>query len=88
MYVVRVDFNKLNITKAELFYKMKEAGVFLQLHYIPINKQPYYKKLGYGNEDLPNMYKYYEETFSLPIYPSLSEIDQNYVIEKLKENLK
>ena len=87
LYVVRVDFNKLNITKAELFYKMKEAGIFLQLHYIPINKQPYYKKLGYGNEDLPNMYKYYEEAFSLPIYPSLSEIEQNYVIEKLKENL-
>jgi len=87
LYVVRVDFNKLNITKAELFYKMKEAGIFLQLHYIPINKQPYYKKLGYGNENLPNMYKYYEEAFSLPIYPSLSEIEQNYVIEKLKENL-
>ncbi len=88
LYVVRVDFSKLNITKAELFYKMKEAGIFLQLHYIPINKQPYYKKLSYGNEDLPNMYKYYEEAFSLPIYPSLSEIEQNYVIEKLKENLK
>ena len=88
LYIVRVDFSKLNITKAELFYKMREAGIFLQLHYIPINKQPYYQKLGYGNENLPNMYKYYEEAFSLPIYPSLSETKQDYIIEKLKECLK
>jgi len=83
LYVVRVDFNKLDITKAELFYKMRENGVFLQLHYIPINKQPYYQSLGYGDENLPNMYKYYKEAFSLPIYPSLSEEEQNYVIAKL-----
>jgi len=88
LYVVRVDFSKLNITKAELFYKMRKNEVFLQLHYIPINKQPFYQSLGYGNENLPNMYKYYEEAFSLPIYPSLSEEEQNYVIEKLKEFLK
>ena len=88
LYVVRVDFSKSNITKAELFYKMRENGIFLQLHYIPINKQPYYKSLGYGDENLPNMYKYYEEAFSLPIYPSLSEEAQNYVIEKLFEVLK
>ncbi len=87
LYVVRVDFKKLNITKAELFYKMRKEGIFLQLHYIPINLQPYYKNLGYGDENLPNTYKYYEEAFSLPIYPSLSEEEQNYVIEKLKENL-
>jgi len=88
LYVVRVDFSKPKITKAELFYKMRENGIFLQLHYIPINKQPFYQNLGYGDENLPNMYKYYEEAFSLPIYPTLSEEAQNYVIEKLKEFLK
>jgi len=88
LYVVRVNFLKLNITKAELFYKMKEFGINLQLHYIPINKQPFYKKLGYGNEHLPKMYKYYEEAFSIPLYYSLNEKDQDYVIEKLFEVLK
>jgi len=88
LYVVRVDFSKLNITKAELFYKMREFGINLQLHYIPINKQPFYKKLGYGNENLSEMYKYYEEAFSIPLYYSLSEKDQDYVIEKLFEALK
>jgi dTDP-4-amino-4,6-dideoxygalactose transaminase len=67
---------------------MKELGINLQLHYIPINKQPYYKKLGYGNENLPNMQKYYEEAFSIPLFYSLDEKTQNYVIEKLFEVLK
>jgi len=88
LYVVRVDFSKLDITKAELFYKMRESGINLQLHYIPINKQPFYKKLGYGNENLPKMYKYYEEAFSIPLYYSLSEKEQDYIIEKLLEVLK
>ncbi|WP_096258803.1 UDP-4-amino-4,6-dideoxy-N-acetyl-beta-L-altrosamine transaminase [Lebetimonas natsushimae] len=88
LYVVRVDFSRLNITKAEFFYKLREDGIYLQLHYIPINKQPYYKKLGYGSENLPQMYKYYEEAFSIPLYYSLSEKEQNYVIKKLFEVLK
>jgi UDP-4-amino-4,6-dideoxy-L-N-acetyl-beta-L-altrosamine transaminase len=88
LYVVRVNFSKLNITKAELFYKLREAGIYLQLHYIPINKQPYYNKLGYGSENLSNMYKYYEEAFSIPLYYSLSEKEQDFVVEKLFEVLK
>ncbi len=88
LYVVRVDFSKLNITKAELFYKLRKFGIYLQLHYIPINKQPYYKKLGFGNESLPKMYKYYNEVFSIPLYYSLSEKEQDYVIKKLLESLK
>ena len=43
---------------------------------MPINKQPYYQSLGYGNEDIPNMSKYYQECFSLPMYPLLSNKEQ------------
>ncbi|MDX9814025.1 MAG: UDP-4-amino-4,6-dideoxy-N-acetyl-beta-L-altrosamine transaminase [Sulfuricurvum sp.] len=87
LYVVRVDFTKLAITKALLFEKMRERGIGLQLHYIPINKQPFYKDLGYGFEDTPIMDRYYEECFSLPMYASLSKIEQKYVIETLFEVL-
>ncbi len=88
LYVVKVDFSKLNISKIELFNKMREKNIGLQLHYIPINKQPYYKSLGYGNEDTPIMNKYYEECFSLPMYSSLSNEEQEYVIKTLFEVLK
>ncbi|MDX4067265.1 UDP-4-amino-4,6-dideoxy-N-acetyl-beta-L-altrosamine transaminase [Aliarcobacter skirrowii] len=88
LFVVKVDFSKLNISKVELFNKMREKNIGLQLHYIPINKQPYYKSLGYGNEDTPIMDKYYEECFSLPIYPLLNDDEQHYVIKSLLEVLK
>ncbi|WP_419234185.1 UDP-4-amino-4,6-dideoxy-N-acetyl-beta-L-altrosamine transaminase [Aliarcobacter cryaerophilus] len=87
LFVVKVDFSKLNISKVELFNKMREKNIGLQLHYIPINKQPYYKSFGYGNEDTPIMNKYYEECFSLPMYSSLSNEEQEYVIKTLFEIL-
>ncbi len=87
LYVVQVDFSKLSITKAELFNKMREKNIGLQLHYIPINKQPYYVSLGYGEEKTPMMDKYYEECFSLPMYPSMSDEEQEYVIKSLLEIL-
>jgi len=88
LYVVQVDFTKLNITKEELFIKLREKKIGIQLHYIPINKQPYYKSLGYGDEKTPKMDKYYKECFSLPMYPLLSDDEQAYVVESLFEVLK
>lgn len=85
LFVVRVDFSNLGISKEELFLKMREKNIGLQLHYIPINKQLYYKQLGYGNEITPHMDKYYEEAFSLPLYPSLSKNEQENVIKTLLE---
>jgi len=87
LYVVQVDFDKCAITKEDLFNRLREKGIGIQLHYIPINKQPYYKSLGYGNEHTPMTDKYYEQCFSLPIYPLLSEDEQNYVIRSLFEVL-
>ncbi|MFW3341652.1 UDP-4-amino-4,6-dideoxy-N-acetyl-beta-L-altrosamine transaminase [Aliarcobacter butzleri] len=88
LYVVCVDFSKLSISKVELFNKMKEKNIGLQLHYIPINQQPLYKSLGYGSEKTPIMDRYYEECFSLPMYPLLSFEEQNYVIKSLLQILR
>jgi UDP-4-amino-4,6-dideoxy-L-N-acetyl-beta-L-altrosamine transaminase len=88
LYVVLVDFDSLEISKEELFIKLREFNIGIQLHYIPINKQPYYKSLGYGEENTPKMDRYYKECFSLPMYPLLEENEQNFVIQKLFELLK
>lgn len=88
LYVVQVNFTKLSISKVELFNKLKEKNIGIQLHYIPLNKQPYYLSLGYGNENTPVMDKYYEECFSLPMYPLLNDDEQKYVIKTLFEVLK
>jgi len=87
LYVVQVDFSKLNLSKEDLFNRLREKSIGIQLHYIPINKQPYYKSLGYGDESTPVMDKYYEECFSLPMFPKLSDEEQAYVIKLLFEVL-
>jgi len=89
LFVVRYPFVDLT-QKAEFFNKMKEKEILLQYHYIPINSQPYYRKKGYNfnKTQFPQMAKHYLEAFSLPIYPSLSEDEQNYVIENIQKGLR
>jgi len=88
LFVVRYPFKDLK-EKNQFFIKMREKGIYLQYHYIPINSQPFYAKKGYrySKKEFPQMDKYYLEAFSMPIYPSLSENEQDYVIECLKECL-
>ncbi len=88
LYVIKIDFEKLNIDKKDFVLKMRENNIGLQLHYIPINKQPYYKNLGYGDEITHLMDEYYEKAISLPIYPNLTNEEQNYVCEKILEILR
>lgn len=87
LYVVQTNFNNLKISKADLFNQLKEKGIGIQLHYIPINKQPYYKRLGYGTELTPIMDRYYDECFSLPMYPKLTDEEQEYIISTIFEVL-
>ena len=87
LYVVQVDFTRLNISKVDLFNALKAKNIGIQLHYIPINKQPYYKGLGYGDEMTPVMDEYYKCCFSLPMYPKLTDKEQDYVISTLFEVL-
>lgn len=87
LFVVQVDFSKLTISKEDLFNKLRERNIGIQLHYIPINKQPYYRSLGYGDESTPVMDRYYDECFSLPMFPKLSDKEQEYTIKTLFEVL-
>jgi len=81
LFVVRVAY----YDKRALYDKLLAKGVGVQLHYMPINRQLYYRSLGYGDEKIPVMDRYYQEALSLPIYPTLKEEEQEYVIETLME---
>jgi len=85
LYVVQVDFDKYSFSKKDLFIDMKKKNIGLQVHYIPINKQPYYLNLGYGSEHTPIMDNYYKKSFSIPMFPSLKNVEQDYVIKTLLE---
>jgi len=85
LFVVRYPFENFE-SKAEFFIKMKQKGIGLQYHYIPINFQPYYVKKGYYKE-FERMNEYYLQAFSLPIYYSLNVKEQDYIIKSLEELL-
>ena len=87
LYVVQIDFASLRISRQELFSQMKEQNIFLQVHYIPIYKQPFYQKLGYNSVSLPHAERYYEQCVSLPIYPSLAQEEQEFVVSALTKIL-
>ena len=68
-----------------IFSRLKEAGIGVQVHYIPVYFQPYYRQLGYKEQLCPNSETFYKETLSIPIYPDMSTEDIDYVIETVLE---
>src|SRR5690606_11659290 len=68
-----------------LYDYLKEHNIFAQIHYIPLHTLPYYKAIGYGDADLFNAENYYKHCISLPMYPSLTDTEQDFVIQKVLE---
>ena len=66
---------------------MKQRGVTLNVHYIPVHTQPYYQKLGFREGDFPNAEQYYREAITLPLYYDLTEKKQDEIVAALKEVL-
>jgi UDP-4-amino-4,6-dideoxy-N-acetyl-beta-L-altrosamine transaminase len=78
LFVIEVENRK------ELYDFLRQNGIFSQIHYIPIHTFPYYKKIGYEDANLLNSEKYYSKCISLPMYPTLSNKEQDYIINKIK----
>jgi len=81
LYIVRVAADR----HLQTFTALREAGVGVNLHYIPVHTQPYYRRLGFAAGDFPAAEAYYREAVSLPLYPALREAQQDEVIGKLRE---
>lgn len=77
LYVIRIK-NRL-----ALYNHLKENQIFAQVHYVPVHLMPYYKEKGFKKGDFPLAEAYYEECLSLPMYQSLTDEDQNFVIETI-----
>lgn len=85
LYVIRLKLNEINKSHKEIFDSMRAHGIGVNLHYIPIHTQPYFKKIGFKESHFIEAEKYYREAISLPIYPSLSLSDQERSAQILKE---
>ena len=84
LFPLQINFKKTKIDKMTLFKKMKLAGINLQVHYIPIHLQPFYKKkYNFKKGDFINAERFYEREVSMPVYPSLKIKDANRVIKTI-----
>ena len=83
LYIARCDFENSDVTRVQLFQNMKNSGVFLNLHYIPIYRQPFYSKMGFDPKSFPTAELYYKQAFSIPMYADLAQADQDTVISSL-----
>ena len=87
LYIVRIDFDRVRKTKQQIFADMREKGIALNLHYIPVHTQPYYEALGFHAEDCPAAMAYYHEALTLPLYPCMTDAEQEMVARALREVL-
>ena len=81
LYVIQVESSQ----HKRIFNRLRGSNIGVNLHYIPVHTQPYYQKLGFAWGDFPNSEDYYKKAISLPMFPTLTEGEQTYVIETVKK---
>lgn len=85
LYVLQIDFAKINKSRKQVMEELDKKGIGSQVHYIPVHFQPYFKKnYGFKNGDFPIAEKYYENCLSLPLYPKMTDNEVDYVIKEIK----
>lgn len=87
LYIIRLKLDKLTKTRRQVFTSLRESGIGVNVHYIPIHRQPYYQNTGIAYDPLPHAERYYEEAISLPLFPDLSLSSQDQVTQALVEAL-
>jgi len=84
LYPIRVSKAESSKTQRQVYDGLWQGGVAANLHYIPVHRQPYYEKLGFKADQFPESEQFHREVISLPLYPSISREEQNFVFELLK----
>ena len=83
IYIVRINFNKIGISRNELMTKLKILRIGTQVHYLPIFLQHYYKRFNINIKNYTNSIDYYNNCLTLPLYYDLSLNEQKYIIQQL-----
>ena len=89
LYAIELDDSVLErVGRAKVFEGLRACGIGVQVHYIPIHTQPYYQSLGFKRGDFPAAEDYYARTISLPLFPAMTDADQDRVVAALRELIK
>ena len=88
LYPLQIDINSTSRGRLEIFNLLRKKGIGVNVHYIPIHTQPFYREMGFKEGDYPNAENYYARAISLPIFPNLTLDQQKKVIKDLHEVIK
>lgn len=87
LYVIRLQLDKIEKSHKDVFEYMRSKEIMVNLHYIPVHTQPYYKAMGFKQGDFPEAERYYAEAISIPMYPTMTVAQQQEVVAVLCEAL-
>ena len=87
LYPIQINLNKVSKNREQIFNELRENGVGVNVHYIPIHTQPYYLQFGFREGDFPNSEYYYSRTISLPLFHAMTVEQQDEVCDVLKRVL-
>ena len=85
LYVVRLDLDRVSRSHEDVFNNMRQQGIGVNLHYIPVHIQPWYARMGFEPEQFPEAMAYYRQAITLPLYPALTDQDQIAVVAALEQ---
>lgn len=88
LYIIRIDETGDSATQRQVYNGLLEAGIGVNLHYIPVYRQPYYERMGFEAGYCPEAERYHREALSIPMFPTLSDDQQLYVIDTLQRLVK
>jgi UDP-4-amino-4,6-dideoxy-N-acetyl-beta-L-altrosamine transaminase len=87
LYVVRLQLGQIRHTHRQVFEALRAAGIGVNLHYIPVHLQPYYRDLGFCPGDFPAAEAYYAQALTLPLHAGMLDAEQDQVIAVLRQTL-
>lgn len=85
LYVIRLQLEKIKPSHLQVFETLRSKDILVNLHYIPVHTQPYYQNMGFKFGDYPEAEKYYQEAISIPMHPSLTLEEQEFVVRSIEE---
>ena len=87
LYVIRLQLDKIEKTHRQVFEALRELGIGVNLHYIPVHTQPHYERMGFKPDDFPQSQTYYQEAISIPMFQTMTDEQQDEVVQALKKSL-
>lgn len=85
LYVIRLQLENIAPSHRDVFEHMRARDIMVNLHYIPVHTQPYYRQFGFKAGDYPEAEQYYRDAISIPMHPTLTDAEQDRVVEVLRE---